>query len=81
MGDTQYQPIMVNNIISGGIIFMQIIFVFDSGLLLDTLPQHPSCLSTSCVWRYIGIVVTLEVCKSVEAVWTSAGKGVLAGDW
>ena len=52
MGDTQYQPIMVNNIISGGIIFMQIISVFDSGLLHDTLPQHPSSLSTSCVWRY-----------------------------
>ena len=28
----------------------------------------------------IGIVATLEVCKSVVAVWTSAGKGVLGCD-
>ena len=36
---------------------------------------HLACPQAVC--GDIGIVVTLEVCKSVEAVWTSAGKGVL----
>ena len=36
---------------------------------------HLPCPQAVC--GDIGIVVTLEVCKSVEAVWTSAGKGVL----
>ena len=39
---------------------------------------HLACPQAVC--GDIGIVVTLEVCKSVEAVWTSAGKGVLAGE-
>ena len=76
MGDTQYQPIMVNNIISGGTILCKSSLY----LTVDCFMTHYHSIHLPCpqaVSGDIGIVVTLEVCKSVEAVWTSAGKGVL----